>query len=128
MLLLLDFSNFFPIHERDGLLGFLNVSLGFIPNFSEFNVIDVIWLCNLWNQCNLMLLICILKGCVHYIFASLFCMPKTEHLWKKEKCFLFHFESSFCSWDDNQISSFQGLKCHDVIKCPSMKHQTYFNE
>ena len=32
-----------------------------------------------------------LKGCVHYIFASLFCMPKREDLWNKEKCFSFHF-------------------------------------
>ena len=35
------------------------------------------------------------KGCVRYIFASLFCMSKREHLRNKEKCFLFHFESSF---------------------------------
>ena len=38
-----------------------------------------------------------LKGCVRYIFASLFCMCKREHFRKKEKCFLFHFESSFRS-------------------------------
>ena len=44
----------------------------------------------------------VLKGCVHYIFTSLFCMSKREDLWNKEKCFLFHFESSFRSWD-NQI-------------------------
>ena len=35
-----------------------------------------------------------LKGCVRYIFASLFCISKREHLRNKEKCFLFHFESS----------------------------------
>ena len=39
----------------------------------------------------------VLKGCVSYIFASLFCMSKREHLRNKGKCFLFHFESSFCS-------------------------------
>ena len=27
------------------------------------------------------------KGCVRYIFTSLFCMPKREDLWNKEKCF-----------------------------------------
>ena len=43
----------------------------------------------------------IVKGCVRYIFA-IFRMPKREHLWHKEKYFLFHFESSFRSWD-NQI-------------------------
>ena len=32
-----------------------------------------------------------------YIFASLFCMSKRDHLRNKEKCFLFHFESSTCS-------------------------------
>ena len=46
------------------------------------------------------------KGCVHYIFAGLFCMSKREHLQNKEKCFLFHFdESSSRSWD-NQILIF----------------------
>ena len=35
------------------------------------------------------------KGCVCYIFASLFCMSKREHLRNKENCFLFHFENSF---------------------------------
>ena len=67
------------------------------------------------------------KGCVSYIFASLFCKYKGEHLWNKEKCFLFHFKSSFCYWD-NQILTFQTFQCHDVIKCPSMKHQTHFTE
>ena len=33
----------------------------------------------------------VLKGCVRYIFANLFSMAKKEHLWNKEKCFLFHF-------------------------------------
>ena len=56
------------------------------------------------------------KGCARYIFASLLCMSKREHFWNKEKCFLFHFESSFRSWD-NQILIFQIIKCHDVIKC-----------
>ena len=36
-----------------------------------------------------------IKGCVCYIFASLCCMSKREHLSNKEKCFLFHFESYF---------------------------------
>ena len=41
----------------------------------------------------------ILKGCFCYIFASLFCLSKKGHLWNKEKCFLFPFESSFLSWN-----------------------------
>ena len=39
---------------------------------------------------------------------------------RKMGCFFFHFERSFCFWD-NQILNFQILKCHDVIKCLSMK-------
>ena len=66
-------------------------------------------------------------GCVCYIITSLFCKSKGRHLWNKEKCFLFHFKSSFHSWD-NQILTFQIFKCYDVIKCPSMKHQTHFTE
>ena len=68
-----------------------------------------------------------IKGCVHYIFTSLFCIPEIEDWWNKEKCFLFHFESSFCSWD-NQILDFQIFQFHDVIKCPSMKHEIHFIE
>ena len=37
------------------------------------------------------------KGCVRYIFASLFCKAKREYLSNKKKCFSFHFKSSFCS-------------------------------
>ena len=39
--------------------------------------------------------------------------------------FLFHFKSSFHSWD-NQILTFQIFECHDVIKCLSMTQETYF--
>ena len=39
----------------------------------------------------------LLKGCVCYIFASLFCMSKRGHFRNKEKYFLFQFESSFHS-------------------------------
>ena len=70
---------------------------------------------------------CFLKGCVCYIFASLFFMCKIEHLWNKEECFLFHLESSFLSWD-NQFLTFQIFKCHNVIKCPNMKLETHFTE
>ena len=44
----------------------------------------------------------LIKGCVCNIFDSLYCMCRREDLWNKEKCFLFYFESSFHSWD-NQI-------------------------
>ena len=54
-----------------------------------------------------------------------FFASKIEYLWNKQKCFLLHFESSF--WD-NQILTFQIFKCHDVIKCLSMKHETYIIE
>ena len=66
------------------------------------------------------------KGCVRYIFASLFLCLK-EHFWNKEKCFLFHFESCFRSWD-NQMLTFQIFKSYDVIKGLSMKHETHIIE
>ena len=40
----------------------------------------------------------IFKGCVRYIFASLFCISKREHFRNNEKCFLFHVKSSSRSW------------------------------
>ena len=45
------------------------------------------------------------KGCVRYICASVFCTFKGEHLQSKKKSFLFHFESSFCSWDNQILTS-----------------------
>ena len=76
---------------------------------------------------NWLFLVPMLKGCFHYFFASWFCKSKGEHLWNKEKCFLFHFRSSFRSWD-NQILTFEIFKYHDVIKFPSIKHETHFTE
>ena len=67
------------------------------------------------------------KGYLRYIFTNLLSMPKREHLWNKEKCFLFHFKSSFRSLD-NKILNFQIFKCHGVIKCLCMEHETHFIE
>ena len=50
---------------------------------------------------------CLLKGCVHYIFA---------------KCFLFHFKSSSRS-RENQILEFYIFKFYDVIKCLSIEQE-----
>ena len=72
-------------------------------------------------------LILTLKRCVRYIFTSLLCTSKRERLLNKYKCFLFHFESSF-HFRDNQILNFQIFKCHAIIKCLSMKHETHFIE
>ena len=60
--------------------------------------------CKLMKHCKLF----VFKGCVCYIFASLFCRSKREHLWNLEKN-LFHFKSSFRSWE-NRIS------CHQMPK------------
>ena len=46
-----------------------------------------------------------LKGCVHYIFASLFFKSKQEHMLSQEKCFFFYLKSSFHS-QENQILEF----------------------
>ena len=67
------------------------------------------------------------KGCVGYIFASLFFKSKQEYLSNYEKCFLFHFKSSFRS-RENQISKFYIFKFHDVIKCLSIKQEIHFTE
>ena len=75
--------------------------------YSKFTILKVIWVC--------------------HIFAGSFCKSKREHLWNKEKCFLFHFKSSFHSWN-NQILTFQIFKCHDIIKCLNMKHGIQFTE
>ena len=69
----------------------------------------------------------LIKDFVHYIFARLFCISKRKHLSNKEKCFLFHFNSSFHS-GDNRILTFQIFKCHGVIKCLSMNNEIHFIE
>ena len=45
----------------------------------------------------------------------------------RKNVFLFHVESSFRS-RDNQILTFEVFKRHAVIKCLSIKHETYFTE
>ena len=47
-------------------------------------------------------------------------MSEREDLWDKEKRFLFHFESSFRS-SDNQILYFHMFNCHDINKW-NVKH------
>ena len=48
-------------------------------------------------------------GCVPFLLLFLevtklqFCKSTGKHLWNKENCFSFHFESAFCYWD-NQTS------------------------
>ena len=83
------------------------------------NQVPLVYLLWLFSQNN--------EGFTQYIFAILFCMSKRVFCWNKEKCFLFHFENPFRS-RDNQILTFQVFKCHGVMKCLSMKHETYFTE
>ena len=68
-----------------------------------------------------------LKGCVRYFFASLFCVSKKSFLETRKSVFLFHFKSSFRSWN-NQVLTFKILKCHDVIKYQSMNQETHFTK
>ena len=70
-------------HEQDALCGLLLITK--IINFKDF------------------------KGCVRYIFASLFYLSKRKQLWNKKNCFLFYLQSSLRSWD-SQILSFQMFK------------------
>ena len=72
------------------------------------------WLCRLKVVSTTFLLVC-------------FVILKDSTCETRKNVFLFHFKSSFRSWD-NQILTFQIFKYYDVIKCPSMKHQTHFTE
>ena len=68
-----------------------------------------------------------LKGCVRCIFADLFYMSKTKHLWNKENKILFHFESSFCSWD-NQILTFSVWNAKPILNNLGSKHSLVGNQ
>ena len=74
-----------------------------------------------------LLLVIFVKGCVWYIFASLFCMSEREPMKQGKMFFLFHFKSPFGS-RDNHIFTCQIFKSHDIIKWLSMKHQTHLTE
>ena len=67
-----------------------------------------------------------LKGCVRYIFASLF-FKSNESTCQPGKIFLFYFKSSFRS-GENQIFVFQIFKFYDAIKCLSIKQEIHFAE
>ena len=70
----------------------------------------------------------LLKAWDRYIFASLlFCMHKREDFRNKDNMFFISLGKLF-SFLDNQILTFQILKCHDIIKCLSMKHETHCTE
>ena len=56
------------------------------------------------------------KGCVCYIFVNLFFKSNREQLWNLEKCFLFHFKSSFHS-REKRILDIQVSWCHQMAKC-----------
>ena len=56
-----------------------------------------------------------------FLLVCFVCLNESTR--ETRKCFLFHFESSFRS-RDNQILTFQTFKSYDVIKCLSMKHET----
>ena len=53
--------------------------------------------------------------------------PLLRVLVKLEKCFLFHFKSSFYSEEDHSLV-FLFFKFHNVIKCLSRKQEIHFTE
>ena len=57
------------------------------------------------------------------IFLLVCFLSLKESTFETEKCFLFHFEGSFRS-QENQILEFQVFNFHDVIKCVSIKEET----
>ena len=67
----------------------------------------------------------VFKGCVRYIFAIFLFKCKQEHLSDYEKCFLFHFKSSFRS-RENEILEFYIFKFHGIVKYLSIKQEIHF--
>ena len=69
----------------------------------------------------------LIKGCVRFVYASLFFMSRREHLRSKEKLFYFtlkaHFVLEIFNFSNSNFN-FSNIKCHDVIKCLSMRHST----
>ena len=63
-----------------------------------------------------------------FLLVYFVCLKESSCEIKKD---VFYFTSKalfkFRSWD-NQSLIFQVFKCHDVIKCLSMKHETNFTE
>ena len=72
-------------------------------------------------------IICFSNNLILKVDAKLFFSSKREFLPNWEKCFLFHFKSSFHS-RENQILEFCIFKFHDVIKCLSTKEEIHFTE
>ena len=54
----------------------------------------------------------VLKGRVGYISTSLFCMSKRQHIWNKEKCFLFHKSFLLLRKPNFRIIDIQVSWCH----------------
>ena len=53
---------------------------------------------------------------VRHILAILFCKFKRQLLWNKEKCFVFHFENSLCSWNNQILSDVEMSWHHQMPK------------
>ena len=68
-----------------------------------------------------------LEGFVCHVFTVLFFDSRKEHLWNKEKCFLFYCESSFRSLD-NQTLTFQYLNVtrHQMPKDETQNTRIYW--
>ena len=100
----------------------------FLKGKSYFLLIDfTFWV--ILNPCNLPPsiedIMFQIKSCVRYIFSSLFFKCKRELLRNQKNCFLFHFKSSFCSWE-NQSLEFEILRFLDVIKHLRVKQEIHF--
>ena len=99
---------------------FLEVLPIFVKNYwIVIKVSTIIWISSFEMEVEFLT-----KKLVILEFKGWICMPKREHMWNKEKLFLFHFRNSVHSWD-NQILTFQIFKCHDFIKCLMPKHETW---
>ena len=71
--------------------------------------------------------ISIIKGCVRYILLVCFVCLKESTCETRKNAFYFTSKAPLVPEIINFLT-FKILKCHDVIKCPDMKHETHIIE
>ena len=92
-----------------------------LPSDTKIFINDSLCGCyrGLWNKCKR------LKVVSATFLLVCFVRLKKSTCETRKNDFLFHFESSFRSWD-NKILTLSNIKLHDVIKCANIKHETFY--
>ena len=113
------------------LLSFLfinkNLWLNNLKNRTAVNVKMTLFIVFEWSYiCYYIICMTVHLKVVSATFLLVCFVSLKESTCETRKCFLFHFKSSFHSWDNHILIS--NFKCYNVIKCLSMKHQKHFTE